>query len=117
MTLDALPLEALRGTGAQVQAATFPYRRSHDQDAATPARHPFVIVGAGPVGLTLAIDLAPRGISVVLLHPGYVATDMVGGSGDVSPEQAAKQLIERIDALTPERSGTFQHANGATLPW
>ena len=69
------------------------------------------------IGKSLAIDLAPRGISVVLLHPGYVATDMVGGSGDVSPEQAAKQLIERIDALTPERSGTFQHANGATLPW
>lgn len=69
------------------------------------------------IGKSLALDLAPRGISVVLLHPGYVATDMVGGSGDVSPEQAAKQLIERIDALTPERSGTFQHANGATLPW
>ena len=69
------------------------------------------------IGKSLALDLAPRGISVVLLHPGYVATDMVGGSGDVSAEQAAKQLIERIDALTPERSGTFQHANGATLPW
>jgi 3-(3-hydroxy-phenyl)propionate hydroxylase len=67
MTLDALPLEALRGTGAQVQAATFPYRRSHDQDAATPARHPFVIVGAGPVGLTLAIDLAQRGQRVLLV--------------------------------------------------
>ncbi|MCC8362675.1 SDR family oxidoreductase [Lysobacter sp. A6] len=69
------------------------------------------------IGKSLAFDLAPRNIAVVLLHPGYVATEMVGGSGDVTPEQAAKQLIERIDALTPERSGTFQHANGTTLPW
>jgi hypothetical protein len=53
----------------------------------------------------------------VLLHPGYVATDMVGGSGDVTPDEAAKQLIARIDALTPERSGTFQHANGSAIPW
>ena len=38
-----------------------------DQDAATPAHHPVVVVGAGPVGLTLAIDLAQRGVPVVLL--------------------------------------------------
>ena len=69
------------------------------------------------IGKSLAIDLAPRGIAVVLLHPGYVATDMVGGSGDISPEQAAKQLIERIDELGPKTSGTFRHSNGATLPW
>ena len=35
----------------------YSYRRSSDQDAARPARHPVVIVGAGPVGLTLAIGL------------------------------------------------------------
>lgn len=69
------------------------------------------------IGKSLAIDLAPRGVSVVLLHPGYVATDMVGGSGDVTPGQAAKQLVERIDALAPDTSGTFVHANGTPLPW
>ncbi|MGH8085262.1 MAG: SDR family oxidoreductase [Lysobacter sp.] len=69
------------------------------------------------IGKSLAVDLAPRGISVFLLHPGYVATDMVGGSGDVSPEQAAAQLIERLDTLTLEQTGTFWHANGTSLPW
>jgi NAD(P)-dependent dehydrogenase (short-subunit alcohol dehydrogenase family) len=69
------------------------------------------------IGKSLAVDLAPRDISVVLLHPGYVATEMVGGSGDVTPEQAATQLIARIDALTPQTSGTFQHADGTPLPW
>ena len=47
----------------------FGYRRHPDQDrsGANPAEHPVVVVGAGPVGLSLAIDLAQRGQSVVLL--------------------------------------------------
>jgi 3-(3-hydroxy-phenyl)propionate hydroxylase len=49
------------------QSLRFDYRRHADQDAAAPARHPVVIVGAGPVGLTLAIDLALRQVPVVLL--------------------------------------------------
>lgn len=53
--------------GAAVQRHAFPYRRSADQDAAAPVRHPVVVVGAGPVGLSLAIDLAQRGQRVLLL--------------------------------------------------
>lgn len=49
--------------------AQFGYRRHPDQDRAgqSPAEHPVVVVGAGPVGLSLAIDLAQRGQRVVLL--------------------------------------------------
>lgn len=49
------------------QSLRFDYKRHVDQDAPSPARHPVVVVGAGPVGLTLAIDLALREIPVVLL--------------------------------------------------
>jgi 3-(3-hydroxy-phenyl)propionate hydroxylase len=47
----------------------FGYRRHPDQDrtVADTAEYPVVVVGAGPVGLSLAIDLAQRGQSVVLL--------------------------------------------------
>ena len=54
-------------SAAQIQRHEFAYRRSIDQDAAAPARHPVVVVGAGPVGLSLAIDLAQRGQEVLLL--------------------------------------------------
>ncbi len=68
-------------------------------------------------GVSLARDLAAAGVSVAILHPGYVRTEMTGGHGNVTPEIAAAQLIERIDALAPATSGTFWHANGQVLPW
>ena len=51
----------------QPAAPALAYRRSPDQDARAPARHAVVVVGAGPVGLTAAIDLALRGVKVLLL--------------------------------------------------
>jgi len=69
------------------------------------------------IGKSLAVDLAPRGVAVVLLHPGRVATDMLGGQGDIGPDDAATHLIARMDALTLEDSGSFWHANGSPLPW
>jgi 3-(3-hydroxy-phenyl)propionate hydroxylase len=50
-------------------ATQFGYNKHSDQDrtAGNPAGHPVVVVGAGPVGLSLAIDLAQRGQPTVLL--------------------------------------------------
>jgi NAD(P)-dependent dehydrogenase (short-subunit alcohol dehydrogenase family) len=68
-------------------------------------------------GVSLAVDLRPRGIAVVILHPGYVRTDMTGQHGGVDPDDAARMLLARIDALTLAGTGRFLHANGEQLPW
>jgi len=68
-------------------------------------------------GVSLARDLAPKNVMVVLLHPGFIRTEMTGGAGNDDPPTAAKGLIAQIDALTPARSGKFFHANGEELPW
>ena len=68
------------------------------------------------IGTNLMHELKPRGIAVALLHPGLVATDMTNMNG-ISPEDSARGLIERIDELTLESSGTFWHAEGYVLPW
>lgn len=68
-------------------------------------------------GKSLAMDLRGRGVAVALLHPGMVKTDMVGGGGQVEPEDAARGLLARIDELTLETTGGFWHANGERLPW
>jgi len=49
------------------QSLRFDYKRHPDQDAEASVRRPVVVVGAGPVGLALAIDLAQHQIPVVLL--------------------------------------------------
>ena len=67
-------------------------------------------------GVSLSHDLRDRGIGVLLLHPGMVATEMTGRSG-IPVEQSVSGLLARIDAFTLEQSGTFQHADGRSLPW
>jgi len=66
-------------------------------------------------GVNLAHDFRGRA-SVAILHPGMVATRMTGFAG-ISTEESARGLLARIDALRPEDSGGFWHANGERLPW
>lgn len=68
------------------------------------------------IGVSLARDLADRGIAVGLLHPGMVATDMTGHHG-IPVGESAEGLIARLDALDLSNSGTWWHANGEILPW
>ncbi len=67
-------------------------------------------------GVNLAHDLRAREIPLILLHPGLVATEMTGGRG-IEPAAAARGLIERMDELTMDTTGTFWHAEGYPLPW
>jgi 3-(3-hydroxy-phenyl)propionate hydroxylase len=48
-------------------APVYPYVPSAEQATGQPAHHKVVVIGAGPVGLTAALDLAARGVSVVVL--------------------------------------------------
>ncbi len=68
-------------------------------------------------GRSLAHDLKPSGVHVVLLHPGYVRTGMTNNNGHIDPDESAKGLVARIDALDASTSGRFFHQNGEELPW
>ncbi len=68
-------------------------------------------------GVSLARDLRARGIAVVILHPGYVRTDMTGQSGLIDVDESVAGLLARIDELNLENSGSFWHTNGELLPW
>lgn len=80
-------------SGGRKVVYRYQYQRSPGQDAQTPVRHPVVVVGAGPVGLTAAIDLASRGVPVVLLDD----SDRIGeGSRGIC---YAKRTLEILDRL------------------
>lgn len=66
-------------------------------------------------GRSLSIDLRPRGMSVVLLHPGYVRTPMTGGGGDVTAGVSAAGLFQRI--VNSPASGSFVDYDGRSVPW
>ena len=73
----------------------YPYERSADQDAATPVRHPVVIVGGGPVGVGLALDLGQRGVPCVVLddHEGVGA-----GSRAICFAKRTLEICDRLGA-------------------
>ena len=69
-------------------------------------------------GKSLSVDLKPRGISVAILHPGLVSTRMTRfTSNGIQPKESVKGMIQRIDELTLENTGSFWHSNGEILPW
>ena len=79
---------------------------------------------ANMVAVNLAHDLAKRGVSTVVLHPGMVATAMTFDDERHEarpPEDAAAALIERIDRVEPVEPGAqpaFWHAPERTIiPW
>jgi 3-(3-hydroxy-phenyl)propionate hydroxylase len=79
--------------GATIQRHAFDYRRSADQDGVAPTRHPVVIVGAGPVGLSLAIDLAQRGQRVLLLDNDHKLST---GSRAICFSKRALEIWDRL---------------------
>lgn len=68
-------------------------------------------------GRSLAIDLKGRGIAVAQLHPGFVKTRMVNFGGILSTEESVAGLVERIENLNLQNSGSFWHCHGEELPW
>ncbi len=67
-------------------------------------------------GKSLSVDLKESEIGVFLLHPGWVATDMTGKTG-IAVEESAAGLIERMDTLGLDQTGTFWHQEGYALTW
>ena len=88
-------------------------------NAARPSGYGYNIskAGANMVGKMLSLELAPRKIAVLLLHPGWVATDMTAHEGPVTAPDSAAGLIREIDALSMATTSAFRSWDGQDLPW
>ena len=69
------------------------------------------------VSKCLSVALAPRGITVILFHPGWVSTDMGGSEAPVTPEDSAAGIRAVIARATPGDNGRFFNYDGEELPW
>ena len=66
---------------------------------------------------SLSIDLRGRGVGVLLLHPGWVRTDMGGSSAPTLPAESIAGMRRVIEAYGPQHSGRFLNFRGEELPW
>ncbi|MCJ8313609.1 MAG: SDR family oxidoreductase [Saccharospirillaceae bacterium] len=66
---------------------------------------------------SMSVDLKANNVAVAIIHPGLVGTDMIGGQGNLTPDEAAQKINKRIEGLTLDNTGTFWYSNGDVLPW
>jgi len=66
---------------------------------------------------SLAIDLAPRGITCAVMNPGWVQTDMGGQHARLTAAESVSAMRRLIDKLGPRQSGKFFNWNGGEYAW
>jgi 3-(3-hydroxy-phenyl)propionate hydroxylase len=76
-----------------VRQTTFAHQRSADQDRPKPMQHPVVIVGAGPVGLVAALDLAKKGHRSIVIDRKSSLSD---GSRAICWAKRSLEIMDRI---------------------
>ncbi|MDH3594985.1 MAG: SDR family oxidoreductase [Rhodospirillales bacterium] len=69
------------------------------------------------VARSLSIDLAGRGITVVMFHPGWVQTDMGGANAAVTAGESVAGMRAVIERLTPADNGRFFTHDGGEIQW
>jgi NAD(P)-dependent dehydrogenase (short-subunit alcohol dehydrogenase family) len=66
---------------------------------------------------SLSIDFEDKGLVVVLLHPGWVKTDMGGAGADIEPTVSVKGMRAVIGKLKKKDTGKFFEYHGGSIPW
>lgn len=66
---------------------------------------------------SLACDLKGKGIAVVVLHPGWVRTDMGGARAHIDPFESVAGMRQVVAGLRLEDTGRFLNFDGHEIPW
>ncbi len=69
------------------------------------------------VSKSLSVELAARGITVIVFHPGWVRTDMGGAGAAVTPGESVEGMRAVIERVTPDDSGRFFNFDGQEIQW
>ena len=66
---------------------------------------------------SLSIDWKADGISVLMLHPGWVRTDMGGSNAKLDIDTSVKKMLDVINSLDMGKTGAFLNYEGKKLEW
>lgn len=67
--------------------------------------------------VNMAHELRERGVATMVIHPGWVRTDMGGRMAPLSTEESVTGMIGVIESLKPAESGCFRDYAGTLVPW
>lgn len=96
-------VSSIMGSMGKAYGKSYPYRASK--------------AGLNAALVNLAIDLKPRGIHFLMIHPGWVRTDMGGPTAHIGAEESVRGMRAVVDRASPETSGHFFQFDGQELPW
>ena len=65
----------------------------------------------------VSIALKPDGVTCIVMHPGWVKTDMGGPSALLEPKESVAGMRKVIAGLTLADTGTFRRFDGGEMPW
>ena len=65
----------------------------------------------------VAHQLKQKGITSVVIHPGWVQTDMGGSAAPLKPDESTGSIVETIENLSHEDNGRFLDYRGEELRW
>ena len=65
----------------------------------------------------LALEAKSRGVTAVVLSPGWVKTRMGGSGAQITAEESVRDMRALIDRLSIDDTGRFLRRNGSELPW
>jgi NAD(P)-dependent dehydrogenase (short-subunit alcohol dehydrogenase family) len=65
----------------------------------------------------LTHELRPKGIGVLILHPGWVRTRMGGEGTSLMPPESVRGMRALVEKFTLEQSGRFYRYDGVVMPW
>jgi hypothetical protein len=71
----------------------------------------------GAVGFAFGAALMVALFTCVVLHPGWVRTDMGGENATYSPQESVTGLVTVIENLKPADNGRFFDFKGNPIPW
>jgi len=66
---------------------------------------------------SMSIDLAEKNITCVILHPGWVKTDMGGSYAEITTRESVLQMFNTLEKCTINDAGSFYEIDGSIIPW
>ena len=66
---------------------------------------------------SLSFDFTTWGIGILVLHPGFVKTEMAGIEGDIDVKTSVSGMRKVIEEFTPSENGKFFNYDGEVIPW